>query len=271
MYKKFSELGGLFQIVGILIVAALVLGIIPFLPPMVSVAFGVAEYILDYLIIRKVKDINSDLKDPELAEFHSKLVAGLILAVIALVANQALVFNGIGLDHIINYFRDYGTFPAGTMVTLALVGTAAIIGWIGLFFYYSAYGKLSDFFANNRSIFQGDVGAEASDGAAKVRVGYLMNILAFLIITVLIGLIYYLMGYFKLGNQLKPLKNAESPVSPQPWTNEPSFASKGKHKKQTIEESGAAVFGTEVKKFCPSCGSQLESGMEFCPRCGTKM
>ncbi|MHA1350173.1 MAG: hypothetical protein ACTSPZ_04960, partial [Promethearchaeota archaeon] len=62
-----------------------------------------------------------------------------------------------------------------------------------------AWRSLTDFFNQNRTLFPQHIVSEAAEGSDKLRSAALMNILSFLIITILIGWILQIIGYFKLA------------------------------------------------------------------------
>ncbi len=119
-----------------------------------------------------------------------------------------------------------------------------------------AWRSLTDFFNQNRGLFPNYIASEASEGSDKLRTAALMYVLSFLIITILIGWILQIVGYFKLAKLEEIIRDTETTqATPMPSTQPVSLA---------------APTPSNVK-FCPNCGATITGEGKFCGECGSSL
>lgn len=252
-YQKFASFGKYIYYMGIAYIASI---IIPFA--------GIAMLILAILAIQELKDVKESLNNANLESFYSKYLTAQILNVVGSLISTigGLAVQGSMMDLLYGGgYPDMGDLlmlMAPTLISFIFVICGAILEYI-------AWGALQQFFTSNREMFPEGIGADAADGAGKLRSGALMILLFFLLITLLIGFIYYLIGYFNLGDALKKLDNPNIAAPHQAsWSSGPTVADSGQSITTPPKDD-------QKPKFCRKCGSALEPGIQFCPACGVKV
>ncbi|MFW9949932.1 MAG: zinc ribbon domain-containing protein, partial [Candidatus Thorarchaeota archaeon] len=134
-----------------------------------------------------------------------------------------------------------------------------------------AWENLKEFFQQNKELVPDALRHEVIDGCDNLRTGALLYALGFLGITIIIGFIFKIVGYFKLGKLNTLLYQPESKkeisqyqVQYQPQqTQYPQPTSPSKE--QIVEKPVESV------NFCPNCGTKLSRGGRFCPLCGSEV
>ncbi|MFX0104406.1 MAG: zinc ribbon domain-containing protein, partial [Candidatus Hodarchaeota archaeon] len=143
--------------------------------------------------------------------------------------------------------------PVADLLRLILIpGIILIIGLITLLIAgilrYSAWGNLNEFFIKNSELFPESIADDAKKGSKNLKTASLCMLLGFLIITILISIIYEIIGY----SQLSKLKNLPYSDAPKP--------------SQSIETPSPKTGG--ATNFCPNCGAKKEEDATFCSSCG---
>jgi len=119
-----------------------------------------------------------------------------------------------------------------------------------------AWRSLTDFFNQNRNLFPSYIALDASEGSDKLRTAALMNVLSFLIITIVIGFILQVVGYIKLAKLEEMIRFTET-TQATPVTS-------------TQQVSLAAPTPSNIN-FCPNCGAKMTGGLKFCGKCGSSL
>ncbi|MFX1395753.1 MAG: zinc ribbon domain-containing protein [Promethearchaeota archaeon] len=210
-----------------------------------------------YFMIKALGNIrraNIELKNNDLEEFRSTFISSYILffimelAVLIAVIQAVIVFWP---------YIETQTLPAeGDIPELLRSLVLPIIFLIiGLIFLIAAgisrlkaWRHLNYFFSSNSKLFPEAMGYDAVRGSENMKTASLCYIFGFLLIPILIGLIYELMGYIKLS-KLRYL----------------SFSSSSPTKQQVESKK------VEEIVYCRECGAQVEKSAGFCSSCGSQI
>jgi hypothetical protein len=205
--------------------------------------------IYSFKALDNIKKANKELKSEDLEDFRSYFISSYVLLFIT---GTILIIAGIfGVIAFWPYIESQTIPPVGEILRLILVpGIFFIIGAIMLLIAgilrYSAWGNLNEFFEKNSEIFPEEIAYDVRKGSKDLKTASLCMLLGFLVITVLIGIIYEILGYAKLS-KLRNLPYSETSKPSQPMETPRS---------------------EDVTKFCPHCGAKKEEGATFCTSCG---
>lgn len=231
----------------------LIFVIIPFLAfVMVPIYF-----ILTMVSLKELKNLNRDLNNAYLNSFRSKFLTAsifkLIGAMLIHVGATMIFFNNIGFS-LIYYYSYYGLFSPSIIIfaigfVMMIIGSGVEVG---------AWDNLKLFIFYSKGLFPERIGSDTTTKIENLRGGALSWALSFLVITILIGWILQLVGYFGLNNvaerrmkmeSIVPATQRYQPVSPP-----------------TQEQKPVAK-----KEFCAMCGASVAEGASYCANCGVKI
>ncbi|MBD3352967.1 MAG: zinc-ribbon domain-containing protein [Candidatus Lokiarchaeota archaeon] len=261
--QDFADAGKYYYNVGVLMVLQIFIGLVGFGFAMlgyIGTAISFIGLIVNILAVNRLRSAAKQISIPALSEASSKLMAAIVLSIIGTLISQIVNYlNPYNPMYAIEFYQTNGYMPEGFMVYSAITLLGGLFSYIGIIIEYVGYKRLASFFTENYQMFPGSIGHDAAEGASKLKTASLMMILIFLIITALIGLIYYLIGYFGLGGTLKRLEVTPMDNIQQYGSQEPKF-----------DQLHPSTPG-QSPKFCRKCGSKLTSGQAFCPNCGAKV
>jgi hypothetical protein len=191
------------------------------------------------MALSDIRNANYKLKQSSLENYRSKYSIAIVFRIISTVISGA---GSIGKP--LSFIR------------LISIIISFIINIIAGAIEMDAWRSLTDFFNQNRSLFPTNIALEASEGSDKLRSAALMSVLSFLIITILIGWILQIVGYFKLAKLEEIIRYTETtPATPVPSTQQVSLAAPTPSK----------------NIFCPNCGAKMTGGLKFCGKCGSSL
>lgn len=221
--------------------------VIPFIP-------GIIMLIYSFKALGDIKKANKELKSDDLDDFRSYFISSYVLIFIT---GTLIIIAGILIIIAFWPYIESQTFPSiPDLLKLGLIpGIILAMGVVTLLiagiFRYSAWGNLNEFFIKNSEIFPEAIAYDATKGSKYLRTASLCMILGFLIITILISIIYEIMGYSKLSK----LRNL--PYSSAPKPSQPIKKSHSNNENET--------------NFCPHCGAKREEDAPFCTSCGHRL
>ncbi len=235
--------------------------IIPIIPSIVMLYFSIS-------ILGDTKRANRELNKSELANFRSYFISSYVLTfvvmIVLIIVGILLIIALLPLMESLMVLIETEVEPTLSQILeifdeilplLIILGLIVIICMIVVFIAsilrYLAWGQLNEFFIKNSGLFPEAIAQDAQRGAKNLKMAGLCLILGFLVITIIIGLIYEIMGYIKLAK----LRNL--PYSTVETVSQPI-------KVQSIRNG---VGGT----FCMYCGAKKEEGAMFCANCGQKV
>lgn len=234
--REFQEFGSKMNTIAILTIISFILGIaswfIRFIG-FISLIFNIIIFILFLSALGNIKEAGYELNNRDLLEFRSKIIIAIILGI------PGLLFFTLGIILLVFGFIVVGILCILMGIVILLI--AAILSIL-------AWGRLEVFFKTNMNLFPSNIGNDARTGANLCKIGAILNIT---IILSFIGDILRIIGYFKLGS-LKNLGGAPAarPAAPTP---------------------GPATVPAPTSRFCPSCGSTVNPGVNYCPSCGSEI
>ena len=241
------------RVVGVLLIFVL----IPYLAFVIIPIY----FIMTMVAIGDINSINRDLKDSYLKTFRSKYIAASILKFFG----SIIVHIGaamVAVAQFINPIFDpyyFGYFPGLIFAPVVIVFiTGFVFMIIGSGVEIGAWDNLKLFIYYNKDLFPVGISYDTTAKVENLRSGAVAWALGFLIITIIIGWISQLVGYFGLssvaerGSKIDPIAPKiqdyqmlyPPPLEPQP---------------------------VEIIVFCPMCGSKVSKGATFCAECGVKL
>ncbi len=223
----------------------------------------VIQFIFIVIALNEIKYINRQLSNPNLGRFFSKCLAGNIIKAIGLIVvniGGLMIIGGFLSRRFYDFFIYYG-YPSFNFIWMYPILTAVVVvGFvfiiIGCGIEKGAWENLNIFLSQDNKMFPVWITIDPIEGTNKLSRGALLWALGFLIIPIIIGWIFYIIGYFKLSKfsiwpstkQLPPTIAPESKPTPTPVT-------------ETINDT----------KYCPHCGSELDEEGRYCGICGSPL
>jgi len=247
------------RVVGVLLIFV----IIPFL----GFVIIPIHFILTMVAVGDVSKLNRELKDPYLQSFRSKYITASIIKLIGSIivhAGALMLAVALNVNPIYDLFY-YSFFPRwiiSPIVIVFIVGFVSMI--IGSITEIGAWNNLKLFVYHNKELFPVGISYNTTAKVENLRSGAVAWALGFLVITILIGWIHQLVGYFGLSNVAEKRMKAE-PIAPKTQAYQaPSPPTPPTPPAQEPQQ----VYDIS---FCPMCGSKVSIGATFCKECGVKL
>jgi uncharacterized membrane protein len=241
--------------------------VLSIIPPIGAVA-GVVALVFIFLALADIKRLNFQLNNPNLELFRSKYIMYFTYTILAIIL---FVVGGINLAISLIY-PGYGYMNMGVTFPLAIV--LLVAGFVVLIsasvIEMKAWENLKQFFQQNEELFPDNLRHEIIEGSDNLRTGALLFALGFLVITIFVGFIFKIIGYFKLA-KLKSMIYQQQPkeVSSQYKVQYQQPAAQNSQQIPLMDEKVEKPIQTS--NFCPNCGAKLSRGGRFCPLCGSQI
>ncbi len=241
--------------------------VLSLIPPIAPVA-GIVALVFIFLALGDIKNLNYQIKNPNLELFRSKYISSfvtIIFAIILLVAGAVT----LALSFI---FPPYVLIFNAIILPISIV--LLVLGFILLIsasvIEMRAWENLKIFFQQNKELVPDALRHEVIDGCDNLRTGALLYALGFLVITVFIGFIFKAVGYFKLAKMNTILY--QEPSKPQPVQYQVQYQQPVAQDSQpNLPKEQVVAKSVEMSNFCPNCGAKLSRGGRFCPLCGSEI
>jgi hypothetical protein len=267
LFADFAELGKRFYNIGIIYLVGIVGGFIPLMGTYITLAANIAQFIFVYLAAMQIKGIYNQVNSAELNACYKFLIIGMALTLTSVVTGM-FITDAIASELLIILENPSLTMEQliATMIPLIYLG---IITWIGAIFEFMAWRKFEVFWLQNIRIFPENIGPIVAKAIRNLKNAAFMTILSFLIVTILIGVILYLLGYFTLGDTLKKLdasylQNTQGPTNGNQLYEYRDITNDNRNN-MPIQNAG---FQPQLN-FCSKCGTKLLENAKFCPACGS--
>ncbi|MDX1797712.1 MAG: zinc ribbon domain-containing protein [Candidatus Lokiarchaeia archaeon] len=222
-------------------------------------------FVLTLIAIRDIKIINQELNDKLLYNFYSKYQTASIVKFIGSIVVHlgAAMLAAVLIFHFPYLFPYNGIPPAFFLLIIGFIimilGSAVEVG---------AWDNLKFFIQNHKDLFPARNLYDTTTSIENLRTGAFLWALGFLIIPIVIGWIFQLIGYFTLSNITKWSMKYE-PITPISQNLKP--ISTTPQKIQPVSTSPPEAELENIIKFCPMCGARISEGAIYCGECGVNL
>ncbi len=228
-------------------------------------------FILTILAIKYVNNMNRELKNSFLQNFYSKYLTASIVKFIGSIivhVGSAMLAIVLSIGPMFDHFYLF-PFPGRLLpATIILLIIGFVIMIIGSSIEVGAWDNLNYFIQDNNDLFPERALGDVRNSVDNLRSGALLWALGFLIVPIIIGWIFQLIGYFSLSNAAKWGIKGE-PITPVAQIYQP--ISYDTQKAQPVSSSAPEPQPEEIIKFCPMCGAKVPEGAKFCGECGVHL
>lgn len=221
------------------------------------------QFIFIVIALSEIKNINRQLSNLNLGRFFSKCLAGNIIKAIGLIVVNVgglMIIGGFlsrRFDIILLY---YGLFSLNFIWMYPILTAVVVVGFIftiiGCGIEKGAWENLNIFLSQDNKMFPVWITIDPIEGTNKLSRGALLWALGFLIVPIIIGWIFYIIGYFKLS---------KFSIWPSTMQLPPTIAPESRPTPTSVPEP------IKVINYCPHCGSELDEEGRYCGICGSPL
>lgn len=227
------------------------------------------QFILTMIAIKQIKNMNRELNNSYLYNFHSKYLTAAIVKFIGSIVvhlGAAMIAAVIAFGPIFDflYFLPFHGLPPA----ITLLGIGFIIMIIGSSVEIGAWDNLKFFIQDKKEMFPARNLNDTLTSIENLRTGALLWALGFLIIPIVIGWIFQLAGYFGLSNVAKWCMKSE-PITPV--TQDFESIAPAPQKYHPVAKPIPELQIVDVINFCPMCGANISEGSKYCGECGVHL
>jgi len=210
--------------------------------------------VFKFAALNNIKFINLSLNNDLLEKFRKKMISSitrLFMALFCIISGG--IFLAIGL-----------LIPIGNLVGVIIIGAVllslALILIISAFVIeMKAWKNLKLFFEENQSMSSKILMRDVIKGIDNLATGALLNALFIFGITIFIGFILQIVGYFQVAKIADMMIPQESEMIIA--NNSPTIAA----------TSTVSLRQADRVNFCPMCGTRISQEGVFCSDCGAKI
>ncbi|MHA1232461.1 MAG: zinc ribbon domain-containing protein [Candidatus Helarchaeota archaeon] len=277
--SRFIAFGLMYLWIGIIYVFQILVSMMGFIIRYFGVIISILEsvlmltnLILLLVALGKIKSANRILNSSNLAIFYSRLVEAIIISIIGnIIIFISKMINPVAIYNLINYITNrIPMLPVGTMRDVLIWVAGVLLVWISYILVYIGYKALRRFFKMEAERFPWRIRKKSESGARNLKIGALMWVLGFLVVTMIVGVILNIIGYFQIG-VLRGL--SEEPIEEVLLEGREGTELKSTETKVDLAEeeveSEVRPVKPRVSRYCTVCGEKLDPDDKFCPECGT--
>ena len=249
--SEFIEFGKKMKIVGIITLIGPFLGFVPVIGQFMSF-IGFIGFIFGIMALGDIRNANNKLNQSSLENYRTKYINAIVIRIISTVISAVGAF--FTSNWVLNFVftLNFSELIGGAVILLITF----VLNIIAAVIEMDAWRSLNDFFNQHRNLFPPQIANEASEGSDKLKTAALMNILSFLIITILIGWILQIIGYFKLA-KLEEINR---------------YSDTDAYVPARVEETIAQPAAPKLElNFCPNCGAKVTGLGKYCVECGVEL
>jgi len=236
---------------------------------------ALTNFILLLIALADINSANKILNELKLSAFYSKIISAIIISIIGnVIILVSQLVNPMAFSYLIDYLtRHIPSLPPRTILIVIFWSSGILLVWISYILTYIGYKSLEIFFSNHLNDFPQKIALDAASGARNLKRGALMWILEIFIITIIVGVIFNIIGYFEtaalqklavtpINESLIDHKEEDKLINVDHIGPQPTSPDK-------MTESGPLPIKDTPPKFCVMCGTKLDPDDKFCPNCGT--
>lgn len=239
--KDFTEFGERMHIIGILLAISFI--------PLVGIIMGFVILIFVIKASGNIRSVAFDLDNKNLHEFHGKYIIGYILKIIGI----CLFF--LGAFWVIR----------GALIPFIITLISEIVCFVvGGIFEKKAWDNFNIFLKENQDLLPTDIEKNAINGSKNMNNAAICTIGGFLVIPLIVGYVFSLLGAFKLSSLTK-LKSKDA----QKTEGKPAKKQITAKTPKTQTTAKTPAISSTSKIFCPNCGSSVDRDIKFCGDCGS--
>ena len=244
----FRDFGKNMQLIAIFLLVSMIPGI-GFIGIILAIVFKFAA-------LNNIKFINLSLNNKLLEEFCSKMTSSITRLFIALFS---IIPGGIFVA--IGFLIPLGNFGGIIIIGSVLIAVGLILFISAFVIEMKAWKNLKIFFEENQYMSSKIIMRDVIKGIDNLATGALLNALFIFGITIIIGFILQIVGYFQVAKISNIMIQIPQETEIIMTNSSPTVAT----------TSTVILKQSETVNFCPMCGANLSQTGIYCAECGAKI